>query len=132
MPLLIRKTLICALLLSLAACSIVMSSTSSGVNPKRLSQCQTRLCLIAAGATPIDAEKTQQGKRYSETFRATMPTSSATRAVMHGVLDVSTFGIWEIVGTPVEAIVKSKKTGYAVNVKYANDGNTIKHISFDF
>jgi hypothetical protein len=33
---------------------------------------------------------------------------SAGRAVAHGVLDVLTLGIWEIVGTPVEAIQGKK------------------------
>ena len=30
--------------------------------------------------------------------------SSAGRAVAHGVMDVLTLGIWEVVGTPVEAL----------------------------
>ncbi len=125
MLLFIRKSLFCALCLSLSACSVVMASMSGGVNPKKLSQCHTRSCLIAAGATPISK---QNG---GETFRATMPTGSAARAAMHGVLDVGTLGLWEVAGTPIEA-VKGKKTGYVINVKYAEDGNSIKHMAFEF
>ncbi|BCA93816.1 hypothetical protein TUM19329_01770 [Legionella antarctica] len=108
-----------------------MAARSNGVNPKQLSQCKTRSCLIAAGATPIDQNKNKQGKLYSENLRATMPTGSAARAAMHGLLDVGTLGIWEVAGTPIEA-VKGKKTGYVIAVKYAEDGSTIKHMAFEF
>ena len=87
--------------------------------------------MVAAGAVPIDHEKNKQGKITSENFRATMPTGSAARAVMHGLLDISTLGIWEVAGTPIEA-VKGKKTGYVVIAKYEADGSTIKHMTFTF
>lgn len=108
-----------------------MAARNNGVNPKQLSQCKTRSCLIATGATPVDVKKDKQGKIYAEHLRATMPTGSAARAAMHGLLDVGTLGIWEVAGTPIEA-VKSKKTGYIVAVQYAQDGNTIKHMTFEF
>ncbi|WP_173235668.1 hypothetical protein [Legionella antarctica] len=127
----IRNILLFLLSLSLSACSVVMAARSNGVNPKQLSQCKTRSCLIAAGATPIDQNKNKQGKLYSENLRATMPTGSAARAAMHGLLDVGTLGIWEVAGTPIEA-VKGKKTGYVIAVKYAEDGSTIKHMAFEF
>lgn len=126
-----RIFLLLFICLNFPACSVVMASRDGGVNPKQLSQCRTRSCLIAAGAAPIDHEKNKQGKFSSENFQATMPTGSAARAVMHGVLDVWTFGIWEVIGTPIEA-VKGKKTGYVVVAKYEGDGSTIKHMSFDF
>ena len=115
----------------MSACSVVMATRGEGVEPKNLTRCTTRSCLIAAGATPIDSEKNKQGKRLSETFRANMPTGSAARAAMHGVLDVATLGVWEVVGTPIEA-VKGKKYSYVLVVKYADDGSTIKHSSFEF
>ena len=114
-----------------SACSVVMASKNGGVNPKKLTQCKTRSCLVAAGAVPIDHEKNKQGKLISENFRATMPTGSAARAVMHGLLDISTLGIWEVAGTPIEA-VKGKKTGYVIITKYHADGSTIKHMTFTF
>jgi len=117
--------------LTMSACSVIMAARGEGVEPKNLTRCTTRACLIATGATPIDSEKNKQGKRLSETFRADMPTGSAARAAMHGVLDVATFGVWEVVGTPIEA-VKGKKSSYVVVVKYADDGSTIKHSSFEF
>jgi hypothetical protein len=127
----VRNILIIVLGLSLSACSVIMAARNNGVSPKHLTQCKTRSCLIAAGAAPIDNSKNKRGKIYSENFRANMPTGSAARAAMHGLLDVSTLGIWEVAGTPIEA-VKGKKVTYVISVKYAEDGNTIKHMAFEF
>jgi hypothetical protein len=127
----IRIILIAAIFPLLSACSVFMAASGSGTDPKELSECKTRSCLIAAGAIPIDDVKSKQGELYSENFRATMPTGSAARAAMHGLLDVGTLGLWEVAGTPIEAI-KSKKTGYVIAVKYAEDGRTIQHAAFEF
>lgn len=127
----VRTLLVTFVCLSVCACSVVMASRNGGVNPKKLTQCRTRSCLIAVGATPIEHKNNKHGKLVSESFRATMPTGSAARAVMHGLLDVSTLGIWEVVGTPIEA-TKGKKTGYVINAQYAEDGSTIKHMTFNF
>ena len=127
----LRLILIASLSVILAACSVVMAARGNGVAPKELTKCKTRSCLIANGASPIEATRNKQGKLTSENMRANMPTGSAARAAMHGLLDVGTFGIWEVAGTPIEA-VKGKKTGYVISVQYKNDGNTIKHMTFEF
>jgi hypothetical protein len=44
---------------------------------------------------------------------------SAGRAVAHGAMDVLTFGLWEAVGTPVEALQGKK---YMMTVTYGPDG----------
>ena len=44
---------------------------------------------------------------------------SAGRAVAHGAMDVLTLGLWEIVGTPVEAVQGQK---YKMTVVYDTDG----------
>lgn len=131
MYLFFRNIILVLLSISLTACSVVMASRNGGVAPKKLAMCRARSCLIAAGATPIESVKNKQGKRLSETFRADMPTGSAARAAMHGLLDVSTLGIWEVAGTPIEA-VKGKKNSYVIVADYAADGSTIKHINFEF
>ena len=115
----------------LTACSVVMAAKSGGIDPKEVSKCQTRACLIAAGATPVDSEKNKYGKRTSESFQANMPTGSAARAAMHGILDVSTLGLWEVAGTPIEG-VKGKKTKYVIVAQYSADGSTVKHLSYQF
>ncbi len=127
----VRALLVSSICLSISACSVVMASRSGGVNPKQLTQCRARSCLVAAGAMSMDHQTNKKGRLVSENFRATMPTGSAARALMHGLLDVSTLGIWEVAGTPIEA-VKGKKTGYVIHAQYAQDGSTIQHMTFNF
>lgn len=125
-----NKIAFCFLLLSsflLASCSVVMSANSGGVDAETLSKCKTRSSLIADGAQPISHKTNKKGKLVSERFKAQMPTGSAARAAMHGVLDVATLGIWEVVGTPIEAI-KDKKRFYIVQANYKPDGETINSI----
>lgn len=52
---------------------------------------------------------------------------SVGRAVVHGAMDVLTFGLWEVVGTPVELVVgQEKHTIYTV--RYDTDSK-IKNMS---
>ena len=44
------------------------------------------------------------------------------RALGHGVADIATFGLWEIVGQPLEAAFDGEKLAYAV---YYNQGGTV-------
>lgn len=50
--------------------------------------------------------------------------SSPGRAVAHGAMDVLTLGIWEIIGTPVEAINGDK---YTITIVY-DSNNRVKNI----
>ncbi len=121
-----------AAMVALPACSVVMAAKGDGgVEPQKLSRCHTRGCLLAAGATPVSDKTNSQGRRVAETFTAHVPTGSAARAAMHGLLDVSTLGIWEVVGTPIEA-VKNKRKNYVLHVTYRHDGNTIKKVNMTF
>ena len=45
--------------------------------------------------------------------------SPAARAVLHGGMDVLTLGLWEVVGTPLEAVQGQK---FEMTVTYGPDG----------
>ncbi|MFO1037852.1 MAG: hypothetical protein U1E45_13495 [Geminicoccaceae bacterium] len=51
---------------------------------------------------------------------------SPGRAVAHGIADVMTLGIWEVVGTPIEAMQGQK---YEMDVLYAPDGTAKEVVS---
>lgn len=53
---------------------------------------------------------------------------SAGRAVGHAVLDVLTIGIWEVVGTPIEAFNQGQKV--QVNVRYNAEGEVMSIQSY--
>ncbi|HYA76272.1 MAG TPA: hypothetical protein VED83_05120 [Burkholderiaceae bacterium] len=53
---------------------------------------------------------------------------STGRAVMHGLLDVATLGIWEVAGTPIESSYDKEKY-YAIRVTYETGTENFKQIA---
>lgn len=114
-----------------SGCSVYMAAKgNNGTDLDEITECKTRGCLIAAGAQPMGAQKDKNGELSSETFRIIKPTGSAARAAMHGVLDLATFGIWEVAGTPIEGYL-GKEESIAIKVNYEHDGNTIDSMSIE-
>jgi len=105
-----------------------MAAKKEGVSIDELNQCRTRSCIIVKGAIPIDAKKNEYGEIIEETYQVQKPKGSAGRAVMYGVLDVFTLGIWEVVGTPIEGSV-GKKEMYPIKIYY-EDGGKINRVEF--
>jgi hypothetical protein len=71
--------------------------------------------LLAEFGYPTSTE-TKDGKRY-DIYRFTQGYSGgakAARAVGHGVASVLTLGLWEVIGTPVEAVNSGDLTAYEV------------------
>ncbi|MDJ0947146.1 MAG: hypothetical protein QNJ30_27145 [Kiloniellales bacterium] len=104
----------------LSGCSVGMAA--AGTEDPNLAVCK-------AGATRLDIERELGGPRDTtqhddgslecvyEYEIGNEP--SPGRAVVHGTLDVLTFGIWELVGTPIEALQGTK---YEMTVVYGPDG----------
>ena len=109
-------------------CAVVMATRGGGVSLEELSKCRTRSCVMSKEVALVDSKKDDQGNLI-ETYRVQKPRQSATRAIMHGLLDVSTFGLWEIVGTPIEA-VKGKKEFYVITVHYDAE-EKIQRVTFE-
>jgi hypothetical protein len=59
---------------------------------------------------------TEEGDRIEEYEIQLGNAPSGGRAIGHGVMDVLTFGVWEIVGTPVEG-ASSGKTIITINYR---------------
>ena len=110
---------IVALLAGLPACSVGMALSGSE-NPD--------LGAIRVGATrgevelhlgrPIRTASLPDGGRADVYAYEIGDKPSAGRAVGHGVMDVLTLGIWEVVGTPIEG-VQGKK--YHATITYDRD-----------
>jgi hypothetical protein len=64
----------------------------------------------------------------TEAFKILKPQGSTGRAVMHGLLDVATLGIWEVAGTPMEGAYDKDKY-YAIRVTYEPGTEDIKEIT---
>jgi len=75
-----------------------------------------RSLLIAEYGAPTESEE-RDGKQY-EIFKFIQGYSTgakAGRAIFHGVADVLTIGLWEVVGTPTEAIFDGDQMAYEVS-----------------
>jgi hypothetical protein len=116
-------SVLCAISI-LSGCSVFMAAKGNGgTDLEHATKCKTRACLIGSGAQPIEgAHKNESGKLTSEIFKVTEPTGSAARAAMHGVLDLATWGVWELAGTPIEASL-GKAESFALVVTECVRGN---------
>src|ERR1700722_16681301 len=90
--------------LLVSSCSVVMAAKKEGTNIETVQASRTRGQFIACGANVISSERLPSGKLV-EVYQFQKERGSAARALMHGVLDVSTLGLWEVIGTPIEACV---------------------------
>ena len=108
-------------------CSVAMSAKKSGVSIDELSQSRTRLGVLAHdGVEIVKTNKDKDGNIIYEDYLVQKPTGSTARAVMHGVLDVGTLGLWEVVGTPLEGHIGQKdKVGVRI---YYNEDETVDRI----
>lgn len=126
-----RNFILITLFFALNSCSVILATRNAGSTPQQIAKCKNRHCLTKSKLKLLEQRRNQEGKIYYEKFYALFPTGSHTRAGMNAVFDVATLGMWEVVGTPREAI-KHKKKGYEITVNYAADGKTITHMKYEF
>ena len=100
----------------LSSCSVVMAAKKDGVNIEKVQCAKTRSQIIASGGTIISSERNEKGELV-EIYRFKKETGSIPRAVMHGCLDVCTWGLWEVAGTPIEGY-QNQPEYYTVRVTY--------------
>jgi hypothetical protein len=90
-----------------------------------LNQCADRSRVIAELGTPLVSEEKDGKKTDVFSVRQGYSTGAkAGRAIFHGVADVFTLGLWEVVGTPVEAVASG--TDVKVSVCYDRNGKVEK------
>jgi hypothetical protein len=105
------------LCICLAGCSVYKASRQPGLKPIELFRVGTHRDLLLANFGAPTTSFTKEGKKY-EMFCFTQGYSEGaktTRAVVHGTADVFTLGLWEIVGTPTEAIFDGTDMAYEVS-----------------
>lgn len=100
-----HKFLLSILALSvLSSCSVVMAARKEGTSIEKVQGCRTRGQFLSLGAYVVSSERLPSGE-IVEVYHFQKERGSAARAFMHGLLDVGTMGLWEVVGTPLEASV---------------------------
>jgi len=102
-----------------------MASNRAGTDIDSIQNSRTRTQLIALGAEPVTSERTENGE-WVETYKILKEKGSIARAVMHGLLDISSGFLWEFAGTPIESSLSEKKY-YSLKVTY-NESEQIQRM----
>ena len=130
----VKAFIVCVLLvvccISFSGCAVVMAVRQP--DRKDLASVQVgalRNNVIAdLGAPAVSNIDAKGNKEDVFQFRQGYGTGvKATRALIHGVADVLTLGLWEVVGTPTEAIFSGK--AMAIKVAYDKD-DKVKDVTY--
>lgn len=110
---------VCVLLiltLSVAGCSVFMAAKQPDRKNVDLFKPGTpRALLLAEFGPPVYTDAKDGKKREIFKFVQGYSTGAkAGRAVFHGVADVFTLGLWEVVGTPTEGVFSGDEMAYQV------------------
>lgn len=108
------------LLLPLGGCSVGMAL--SGTETPDVSYCtlgETRSDIELEMGPPLAVEDLPDGSQVCTYEYIVGNEASPERAIAHGSMSVLTFGLWELVGTPLEA--RQGQT-YRMTVTYDADG----------
>lgn len=109
--------LVCAALLFNTGCSVYMAANQPGVKDVELLTVGTsRNLLIAEFGQPVSSGVDGDGREYDKfSFRQGYSSGAKVgRAVLHAVADVLTHGLWELIGTPLEATFDGEDITYEV------------------
>lgn len=98
-----------------------MAAHKEGASVSDVQKSHTRADFIALGSKVISTEHLPTGELV-ETYQLPKERGSAARAVMHGILDLSTFFIWELAGTPIEGSLNKQEF---ITVKVTYDATNI-------
>ncbi len=96
-----------------------MASHRDGTAIESLQSALTRTELIALGARAVTSENNEAGDLV-EIYQIQKERGSIARAVMHGLLDLSTIFLWEFAATPIEHALDQQKF-YSVKITFDAD-----------
>lgn len=97
-------------------CSVYMAAKQPNRKNLEVFSVGTPRSLVLAEIGQPQASETKDGKRVDvfSFVQGYSKGAKAGRALFHGAADVFTLGMWEVVGTPTEAIFTGEKVAYEV------------------
>ena len=74
-----------------------------------------RSAILAEIGAPISSEAKESKRIDVYSFNQGYSTANrVSRTLFHGLADVATLGLWEVIGTPAEATFGGKKTAFEI------------------
>jgi len=120
----VKKVILALMALcAFTSCSVVMAAKKEGTSIDKVQNCSSRAQYIGAGGEIVHSEQKPNGNLV-EIYRFKKEKGSATRAFMHGAMDVMTLGVWEVVGTPIEACADDNGF-FSIEVEYDAYGKIV-------
>lgn len=112
-----------ALYLALAGCSVGMAmSGKKDPNLGAFRVGSTRGEVELQLGSPMSTTSTVEGRRVDLYEYEIGNEPSGGRAIAHGVMDVLTLGLWEIIGTPIEGFQGTK---HRLTITYDNEDRVL-------
>ncbi len=90
-----------ALVLICPSCSIMMAMDKSGTTANQVQKANSRNALLSACDEVLDTERAADGNLI-ETYQFQKQNGSTIRGCLYAILDYSTYGLWELIGTSFE------------------------------
>ena len=111
-----KKLWIIVLIIFSTGCSVIMATQQPGRKDLSvLTKGVDRTKVIAELGSPLTTKEENGRKQDVFSFKQGYSKGSRVgRAIFHGIADVFTCGLWEIVGTPVEAIASGTQVKVAI------------------
>ena len=98
------------------SCSVVMAARKEGTSIDKVQSSRTRGQILSYVSKVVSSDRLNNGDLI-EVYQVLKERGCAARAFMHGILDVSTLGLWEVVGTPIESF--DTKEYFTIKVYYS-------------
>jgi hypothetical protein len=115
-----KQLILVASILLLTGCSVYKASDLQGATVEDPTKCTNKDCFLGLGAQALE-NKTNADGTTDVVYKVKRKNGNAGRAIMYGVADLFTLGLWEIVGTPLEGYV-SDNDSIVFKVTYAPTG----------
>ncbi len=105
-----------------SGCSVYMAASQPTKKDLAILNAGTdRDYVIAELGAPVVSELTNEGRKEIYTFvQGYNKVSKVSRATFHGVADVASIGLWEVIGTSVETAYSGEKI--SVRIIFDNEG----------
>lgn len=120
----LSKLSLLAIVAICSSCSVIMAAKKEGTTIENIQYSCTRGQILSQGPVVISSEKTPSGELV-EVYQFQKQKGAPDRAFLHGVLDITTCGLWEVIGTPMEAIIEHKEY-FSLRVTYDECENISK------
>lgn len=111
----------------LGGCSVFMAADKKGIAAETILACRTKACLSALAYTEVIDEAELPDGGSVVTYKTLLAQGSTTRAVLHGLLDISTLGLWEVAGTPIEVWAFDNK--YLIYNAHFSDDDSLERVN---